>query len=240
MNINVAGPLKSFYINLFGHKIAVSETLVTGWIIIAALLVVCLVLTHKLKKVPDTRRQALAELIVSWFNKMVPENMGCDMGKFTPYIATIFIYALIGSLCSMIGFRSMTADINVTATWASLTFIIITYYKIKNQGLGKYLLSFVNPLNLIGEAALPVSMALRLFANVSAGMLITMILYAALGSASTAVYGLLGFTPDVSYFNIFQIGIPAVLSIYFDLFSGTIQAYVFIMLTMANVHAARE
>lgn len=240
MNIDVNGPLKSIVFTVGGHTIVISETVVTGWFIIAALLVVCLLLTRGLKKVPDTKRQSFAEMLVSYCNNMVSDNMGSDMLKFAPYIGTIFVFALIGSLCSLLGFRSMTADINVTGTWAVLTFILITYYKIKTQGIGKYLLSFVNPLNIISEAATPVSMALRLFANVSAGMLITMILYAALGSASTALYSLLGFTPDVSYFNIFQIGIPAVLSVYFDLFSGTIQAYVFIMLTMAYVKSARE
>ena len=80
----------------------------------------------------------------------------------------------------------------------------------------------------------------RLFGNVAGGMIITVILYAALGSASGALYNLIGIHAEIYYFNIFQIGIPAVLSVYFDLFSGTIQSYVFIMLTMIYIQMGRE
>ena len=86
-------------------------------------------------------------------------------------------------------------------------------------------------------------MALRLFGNVGGGMIITIILYAALGAASGALYGVFGIPEMASggyFFNIFQIGIPAVLSVYFDLFSGAIQSYVFIMLTMAYIKMGKE
>ena len=74
-------------------------------------------------------------------------------------------------------------------------------------------------------------------------MIITMILYAGPGAASGALYDLIGISPieNVGYvFNIFQVGIPAVLSVYFDLFSGAIQSYVFIMLTMAYIQMGKE
>ena len=81
-------------------------------------------------------------------------------------------------------------------------------------------------------------MAFRLFGNVAGGMVITGLLYGALGSLSSAVG--LSFTAGSWGFNVFQVGIPAVLSVYFDLFSGCIQAYIFSMLTMVNVGAANE
>lgn len=125
-----------------------------------------------------------------------------------------------------------------------MTFVLITYTKLKYNGVGGYFKQFINPLNIIGEVATPVAMALRLFGNVSGGMIITLILYIALGSASGALYNLMGIPPIESIngyvFNIFQIGIPAVLSIYFDLFSGAIQSYVFIMLTMAYIKMGKE
>ena len=141
----------------------------------------------------------------------------------------------------MIGLRSMTADINVTATWALMTFVLITYNKIKANGFKGYLKSFAQPvafilpLNIIGEVATPASMAFR---NVAGGMVITGLLYGALGSLSSA----LGLTFEAGSwaFSVFQVGIPAVLSVYFDLFSGCIQAYIFSMLTMVNVGAAAE
>lgn len=242
MNIEVQGPKRM--ITLIGEDgtqlFTISESVVTGWLVILIVLAVCLILTRNLQKVPTSKRQCAAEYIVETVNNMISANMGSDSMAYAPYIAAVFAYILIGTLISMIGFRSITADISVTGSLALMTFVLITYTKIRSHGIGKYLLSFVNPLNIISEVATPVAMALRLFGNVAGGMIITVILYAALGAASGSIYNLLGFTADAYYFNIFQIGIPAVLSIYFDLFSGAIQSYVFIMLTMAYIKMGKE
>lgn len=242
MNIEVQGPKRM--ITLIGadgtQLFTISESVVTGWLVILIVLAVCLILTRNLQKVPTSKRQCAAEYIVETVNNMIGANMGSDSMAYAPYIAAVFAYILFGTLISMIGFRSITADISVTGSLALMTFVLITYTKIRSHGIGKYLLSFVNPLNIISEVATPVAMALRLFGNVAGGMIITVILYAALGAASGSVYNLLGFTADAYYFNIFQIGIPAVLSIYFDLFSGAIQSYVFIMLTMAYIKMGKE
>ena len=152
--------------------------------------------------------------------------------------------SMLGALVSMIGLRSMTADINVTGTWALMTFMLITFHKIKANGFGGYLKSFgqpvafILPLNIVSEVATPASMAFRLFGNVAGGMVITSLLYGALGALSKAVG--LSFAAGSWGFSLFQVGIPAVLSVYFDLFSGCIQAYIFSMLTMVNVGAAAE
>ncbi len=242
MNVEVQGPKRMISLLSDDGSIifSISESVVTGWIVILIVLILCLVLTKDLKKIPETKRQCAAEYIVKTVNNMIETNMGRDLMGYAPYIAAVFSYIIIGTLISMIGFRSVTADISVTGALALMTFTLITYTKIRYNGLGKYLFSFVNPLNIISEVATPVSMALRLFGNVCGGMIITMILYGALGTLSSSVYGLLGLNADVYYFNIFQIGIPAVLSIYFDLFSGAIQSYVFIMLTMAYIKMGKE
>ncbi len=242
MNVEVQGPKRMISLLSDDGSIifSISESVVTGWIVILIVLVLCLVLTKDLKKIPETKRQCAAEYIVKTVNNMIESNMGRDLMGYAPYIAAVFSYIIIGTLISMIGFRSITADISVTGGLALMTFTLITYTKIRYNGVGKYLFSFVNPLNIISEVATPVSMALRLFGNVCGGMIITMILYGALGALSASVYGLLGLNADVYYFNIFQIGIPAVLSIYFDLFSGAIQSYVFIMLTMAYIKMGKE
>ncbi len=244
-NINISGPRVSFEIPIFGG-IKISESLVVGWILIVVIFLVCRWLTKDMKKVPEKKRQVAAEYIVTFFNNMVKDNMGTDFIKYTPYIATIFVFALTGSLFSLLGFRSMTADINVTGTWAAMTFILITYNRIKYKGIGGYFKGFtepvvlMTPLNVLSEVATPVAMALRMFGNISGGMIITTLLYAALGLASSALYGLFAAGTHIYYFNVFQIGIPAVLSIYFDLFSSVIQSYVFIMLTMAYIRSAKE
>lgn len=243
--VNVEGPRRMFSIlNESGEPVfSLSESVVTGWLVILIVLAVCLILTKDLKKIPETKRQCAAEYIVKTVNNMVKVNMDNESIGYAPYIAAVFAYIIVGTLISMIGFRSITADISVTGGLAVMTFVLITYTKIKFNGVGGYLKQFINPLNIISEVATPVAMALRLFGNVAGGMIITLILYLALGSASGALYNAIGIPPiqDVGYvFNIFQIGIPAVLSIYFDLFSGAIQSYVFIMLTMAYIKMGKD
>ena len=243
--VNVEGPRRMFSIlSESGEPVfSISESVVTGWLVILIVLVVCLLLTKDLKKVPETKRQCAAEYIVKTVNNMVEVNMDKESIAYAPYIAAVFAYIIVGTLISMIGFRSITADISVTGGLAVMTFVLITYTKIKFNGVGGYFKQFINPLNIISEVATPVAMALRLFGNVAGGMIITLILYLALGAASGALYNVMGIPPiqDVGYvFNIFQIGIPAVLSIYFDLFSGAIQSYVFIMLTMAYIKMGKE
>ena len=225
-------------------KIQITETLVMGWLIIVAVLLLCLWLTKGLKKKPEKKRQVIAEMFVNFVNNMVRQNMGENMMGYAPYIGALLVFTVLGALISMIGLRSMTADINVTAALAVLTFLLITYHKFKANGFVGYFKSFckpvafIFPLNIISEIALPASMAFRLFGNVAGGMIITGLLYGALGALSSALH--LSFVAGSWAFNVFQVGIPAVLSIYFDLFSGCIQAYIFSMLTMVNVGAAAE
>lgn len=241
MDINVRGPS---YIELFGG-LKLSASIVIGWVIIVSAFFFCRWLTKDLKKVPDTKRQAIAEMLVTTMNKMVDENAGVGTKFYAPYMATIFAFALVGALVSLLGIRSMTVDINVTGTWAVMSFVLITYNKIDANGFKGYLKglaspAILTPFNIISEVATPLSMALRMFGNMAGGMIITTMIYAALGLASNAIYNLIGFSAETYYFGFLQVGVPAALSIYFDLFSGVMQSYVFIMLTMANIKNGRE
>jgi F-type H+-transporting ATPase subunit a len=251
MNINITGPRKA--IHLFGD-FYISETICIQWLLLIIIAIVCFVLGRNLKKKPTTKRQAIAEYLVNTFNGLVDENMGQGMrGFYAPYVATIFVYAITGAYIGTLGFRNMLVDINVTGTWAAMTFILITYNNIKVNKLSGYIKGLcspppMTPMNIISEIASPVSMALRLFANMAVGMLIFVVLYSALNSASVALYnavgnavssGLVNINPEHSYFNILQIGVPAALSFYFDFFSGAIQSFVFVMLTMSYIKNAR-
>ena len=244
--MDVVGPRKMITFSSGGQELfSISETVVTGWLIILILAVFFKVLTHNMKVKPESKRQVIAEWIVDFFNGLVSDNMGNKLVFFAPYICTVFCFAAIGSLISVIGFRSMTADINCTGTWALFTFLLITYYKIKTNGVGGYLKGFtqpvavITPINILSEVATPTAMALRMFGNISSGMIITTIIYAALTMVSNVVYNALNVQfAALDYLKIFQIGVPAVLSIYFDYFSSIIQAYVFIMLTMVYVKDA--
>ena len=237
------GPKVAFTLPIFGG-IEITETIVIGWLIIAAVLLVCLFLTRGLAKVPTKKRQIVAEMFVGFVNNMVETTMGKRWRHYAPYIATLLVYAVLGALVSLLGLRSMTADFNVPLTWALMTFILITFYKIKSGGPVGYLKGFASPiplmlpLNLLSEVATPVSMAFRMFGNVSGGAVITSLIYSALAGLSKLAH--LAFDVGGVGFNVFQLFIPAVLSVYFDLFSGCIQAYIFATLTMVYVSSAAE
>ncbi|MCD7800171.1 MAG: F0F1 ATP synthase subunit A [Ruminococcus sp.] len=229
--INVTGPKIVWSFNVAGVTINITETIVLGWFVIALITAFVLWITHDMKKVPS-KKQAIAELIVTTVNKLVDENMGKEHRNYSPYIATLFSYSILGSLISMLGLRSVTADFNTTITWALITFFFITYSKIKTNHLGGYVKGYFSPifvmapLNIISEIATPVSMGFRHFGNIAGGMVITSLIYFALTGLSNAI-GL--------PIPILTVGIPAVLSVYFDLFSGFMQAYIFISLSMAYI-----
>lgn len=229
--INVTGPKIVWSFDIAGITINITETIVLGWFVIAMITVLVLWLTHDMKKVPS-KKQAIAEWIVTTVNNLVDENMGKNHRNYVPYIATLFSYSILGSLISMIGLRSVTADFNTTITWALITFFFITYAKIKTNGLGGYIKGYFSPIfvmapiNVISEIATPVSMGFRHFGNIAGGMVITSLIYFAL----TGLSNVIGLS-----IPIFTIGIPAVLSVYCDLFSGFMQAYIFISLSMAFI-----
>lgn len=230
--IEVTGPKIIWSFEVAGVTINISETVFIGWILLALITAFVLFITHDMKAVPTSKRQVIAEMIVSTVDNLVNENMGTGHLAYAPYMATIFVYSITGSLVSMLGLRSMTADFNTTVSWALMTFTLITYAKIKTNGFFGYLKGFASPvfimapMNVISEIATPVSMSFRHFGNIAGGMVITSLIYFALTGASNAI-GL--------DFPIFTIGVPAVLSAYFDLFSGFMQAYIFIMLSMAFI-----
>ena len=189
-----------------------------------------------MEKIPKGK-QAVAEKIVLMIDGLVDQNMGPDFRGYSPYIATLMMSSVFGSLCSLVTLRSVTADLNTTLGWALITFAMITYTKIKYHGFGGYLKGFTEPiivmapLNILSEIATPVSMSFRHFGNIAGGFVISTLLLSALSALSSALH-----LPLL----LFQIGIPGVLSLYFDLFSGCIQAFIFSMLTMAYVGSAKE
>ena len=241
MNVEINGPKILGY--LFGNtNLPITETMRNSWIIMAFILFLCIFLTHRMQKIPKGK-QALAEKAVLMIDGLVESTMGEGCQAFSPYIMTLMMSSLFGSLASLFWMRSTTADLNTTLGWALITFVLITFNKIKYGGIKGYLKGFLEPifvmapLNVLSEIATPVSMSFRHFGNIAGGSVLTALIYGGLSALSSFV---LGWIPSefISSIPIFQVGIPAVLSIYFDLFTGCIQALVFCMLTMVYVGAA--
>lgn len=219
-------------------NLPISEAQVNSVAVLVSILFLCLYLTHGIRAKVATRRTVLAEWAVEAIEGLVKENMGEYFIGFGPFIGAILLLSAFSSLSSLLGLFAPTSDLNVVAGWAILVFILITYYKLKCGPL-YYIKGFMEPIplmlpmNIIGEIATPVSMTLRHYGNILSGSVISILLAAALQSLSTL---LLGNLPGVlAELPLFRIGIPAVLSIYFDLFSGCLQAFIFAMLTMLYV-----
>lgn len=233
------GPQILWVLPIFGG-IPITETVRNAWIAMAFLVIVSKILTHNMQMVPS-RKQAAVEMVVSTVYDMVEGTMGKDKLYFAPYIGTLFSFSLCCSIMSMFGFRPPTGDLNTTLCWALITFFMIQYFGIKTKGFKGWLHKFVDPmplilpLNLVSELATPVSMMFRHFGNIAAGIAITSLLYQGLAFLSSVVLGGLGIT-----IPIFQLGIPALLSIYFDVFTAALQAFIFSMLTMVFVSGAMD
>ncbi len=218
-----------FYLNLFGYKFGVTSSLVIQWVIILIVTIIAIASTRNLKKIPN-KKQNIVEMVVETFNNLVKENMGEGYSSFVPYIGTLAIFLLLMNLVGLIGLKPPTLDLSVVAGLALITFVIVQANAIKKIGLGHYFSGYFQPyagmlpLNLIERIMLPVSLTLRLFGNMTAAVVIMDMVYSALGKVAWVA----------------QLAIPVPLHAYFDVFDGTIQMVIFMMLTMINIKIAAE
>ena len=286
MELEVTGAFIYFEIPIFGG-IPVTQTMVSFLLVTILLCWASIYFGKGLKKRPDGK-QVLVEKGVMMLHNMVVETMGEHNAHWMPFIGTIFLSSICGSLIGLTGFlRSATADISCVIVWAVMVSVIIWYNNIKNNGFVGWLKGFtepivvMTPMNIVSEIAQPLSMAFRHFGNVAGGGVITSIIYAALSAASAgvlnliaksgwvmgsvlilagaglivlwkkkgkvvalifgiacALIGLVGLLQGMGLLSgvpILALGVPAVLSCYFDLFSGFVQAYVFSLLTMVYI-----
>lgn len=212
----------------FGQELWLTTTTVSMCIVSIAILILAFAANRAMKKAEDVPGpfQNLLEYAVEMLEKMVAGILGKDGRRFLNYIGTIFIFILFSNLSGLFGLRNPTADFAITFLLGLFTFCIVNYQGIKNRGFGHVTSLFqpipiLFPINLIGEFANPISISLRLFANLLSGVIIMGLWY--------------GMMPFFA-----KIGIPAALHVYCDLFSGCIQTYVFCMLTMVYVNDKME
>lgn len=220
----VTGPHVITSLELFGMTWNLTETVFIQWIVMLVLLVVMLILTHKMEVIPKTKRQAAAEWLVTFVRNMVDTTMGPKYKGYTTYIGALLCFLLLNNLMSLFGLKNPTSDISVTGAIALITFTLTQINRARTGKLKGFLHAFIEPMpfmlpfNIIGEIANPLSQALRIFGNMVAGMVIGGLIYFALGN--------------------FAILVPAITSLYFDIFSAVIQAYIFTTLTMAYISGA--
>ena len=225
----------------FANGFKISETVVTSWIIMIGIILVAFLLTRNLKPVPTSKTQIMLEYAVGTLRNLVRGNMGDDVEKrmpnMLPYIGSLFLFFVCSNLIGLLGFKSPTTDVDTTLAWALITVFLIYYQGMKAKGL-KYWKGLLEPiplllpLNIVSEFATPISLTFRPFGNILGGTVIMGLLYKLLGWISTLI-------PNVTI-PFLQLVIPVPLHLYFDLFAGCLQAFIFIMLTMVFVSNATE
>ena len=216
-----------FQYSFFGHQVWITTSHVCILFVMLILIVFSVVAGRRMAKAEEVPGgfQNVVELIVEKLDAMVDTSMEHAAPRYYNYIGTIFIFILISNFSGLLGLRPPTADYSVTLPLALLTFTMIHFNKFKYQKpmtiwedlcspLPKWLPIWV-PINLISNIAVPISLSLRLFANVLSGTAMMALIYSLLGWFATIW--------------------PAALHVYFDLFSGAIQTYVFCMLTMTYI-----
>jgi len=215
-----------FSYELFGQTLWITTTHVCLLILMIVLIAFFMVAGHVMKKASEvpTGFQNVLEMLVEFLDGMINGVMGKFAPKFRNYIGTLFIFIFFSNISGLLGLRPPTADYGVTFALAVITFFLIHINQFKYQkvkGVVSALLEpwpFWLPINLISDFAVPVSLSLRLFANILSGTAIMALIYTLLGKLALIW--------------------PAALHVYFDLFSGAIQTYVFCMLTMTYVEQA--
>ncbi len=230
--IEIKGALVYFSVKAPLQDLVITDAQINSWLVLISITGLCLYLTHGIRAGVKTKRQYAAEWAVEKVEGLINENMGGFFKGFAPFIAAMLALSAFSSLMSLAGLFPPTSDLNVVAGWAILTFILMTYYRMK-CGIVTYFKSFgdpapaMTPLNIISELATPLSMSFRHYGNILSGSVISVLVTAGLTGLSKAIFGSMADT-----FPLLRVGLPAVLSIYFDVFSGLLQAYIFAMLTM--------
>ena len=197
-----------FTIPIFGG-IDVSESVVVTWIIMAVLVLVAIILTRNMKIDHISKRQAIAETIVTKLTGMVE-----DMIAYVPYLTTVLLYIGVSNIIGLFGFKSPTKDLNVTIALAVMSIVLVEAAGIYHLGVKKWLHKFVEPIaivtpiNILEVFTRPLSLCMRLFGNVLGAFVIMELIK-----------------------MVVPVVLPAVFSLYFDLFDGLLQAYVFVFLT---------
>ena len=219
-----------------GYGLPVTFTVVTTWFLILFMFILFRVGTSKLEVIPG-KLQLILESIYAFLDGVVGQMMGSWKKKYLSYIGPLFLFIFTANTISFFpipwfsivdghitfapAFRSPTSDLNTTVGLALLTTFMFLKASIKTNGVLGYFKGFLAPipvmlpLNIVGEFAKPVNISVRLFGNAFAGGVIMGLLYMGAPAA-----------------------IPAGLHLYFDLFSGLVQSFVFIMLSMVYIQGS--
>ena len=203
----------AFTIPVFGG-IPVAESVVVTWVIMAVLLLGSIILVRNLKVENVGKKQVVLETVVGGLYNFFYDLLGEDGKGYIPYLMTVGLYIGVANMIGLFGLKSPTKDVGVTGALALMSIVLIEFSGVYKKGVKGFLKSFAEPIplmlpmNILEIFIRPLSLCMRLFGNILGAFVIMELI--------KIVAPLL---------------VPVPLSLYFDLFDGFIQAYVFVFLT---------
>ena len=208
--LNVA---TAFTIPIFGG-IEVAESTVISWVIMAIIVILTLVLTRNMRVEKPGKLQVGVEYAVTALQNLVRGIIGHEGERYVPYLSTVLVFLGISNIFAIFGMKPPTKDLNVTAALAIMSIVLIEYSGIHAKGGKRFVhslaepIALMTPMNILEIAIRPTSLCMRLFGNVLGAFVIMELIKL-----------------------VVPVFVPAIFSLYFDLFDGLIQTYVFVFLT---------
>lgn len=209
-----------------GQEIFIHNTIVHTYLILVGIVIFAFIANKKILETdPMAKPKGLVNILEIGYTalrKLLYDTMGTGptRERLLPYVFSLAIFIAVANLLGLLGLSPPTSDYNVTLALALITFFMTQYYGIKTNGIGGYIkgyfepMPFLVPLNIVGELSNPISLSFRLFGNILSGGIIMGLVYSALSWLAP---------------------LAAPLHLYFDIFAGLIQTFIFIMLTMVFV-----
>ena len=177
----------------------------------------------------------LVMMAAETFDKMVKEKTDEKVAKYlTPYIMTVALYIFLSNIAGLFSLETPTSNYSVTLTLAALTCILIEVFSFSERGVKGYIKSWFEPMapfvimNVMSKLSTILSLSLRLFGNILSGGILMSVIYQMLSVISHKI-------PFIGDFNIVGVIVAPALHFYFDLFSGVMQAFIFITLSIAFI-----
>ncbi len=206
-----------------GFEMVVRESVVITWGIMLAVVLFCIFLTRNMQVRNIGKRQLIAETIVTKLENFVSGMVGEEGKGYVPYLATVLVFIGISNMMGLVGMKPPTKDMNVTVALSVLSIILIEYAGWHKKGFKGWLKSFAEPVAIVAPIKVlelvirPLSLCMRLFGNVLGAFVIMEMIKI-----------------------IIPVAVPVPFSLYFDIFDGLIQAYVFVFLTSLFIKEAVE
>lgn len=206
-----------------GTTLDVNEAVVVMWMIMGAIVVFSLLMTRNLKVKNPNKKQLFLEICIRKNYNFFYDLLGENGKKYIPYLMSTGVFIGMANTLGVLGFKPPTKDLNVTIALALISLVLIEFAGIRQKGLKGWIKSFgtpmvgMAPLNILEVFVRPFALCMRLFGNILGAFVLMELLK-----------------------TVIPIGVPALASIYFDMFDGLLQAYIFVFLTALYIGEAVE